>query len=138
MADPTFIVRVQLYFHWANGSFSPVKQVGGGLIYYLPRAHRTDKTGVRAFPDGLRVLTGNPFLRSYNQSSLMVRFKLLYECGQYSTQNRAIQRRLKLSAGTALEQVGRLVSPFCPRTTVPMVSEAKSGSQAAGMAFEQM
>ncbi|KAI5477385.1 WSC and DUF1996 domain containing protein [Pseudohyphozyma bogoriensis] len=59
-----------LYFQWANGSFSLVDQVGGGLIYYLPRNNTLDTTPVLAFPDGLRVLTGNPFLRSYNESSL--------------------------------------------------------------------
>jgi hypothetical protein len=63
-------INPQLYFQWANGSFSPVKQVGGGLIYYLPRSNSLDTTPVKAFPDGLRVLTGNPFLRSYNSSSL--------------------------------------------------------------------
>ncbi|KAK4048779.1 hypothetical protein OIV83_004545 [Microbotryomycetes sp. JL201] len=56
-----------LYFQWANGSFSPVKQVGGGLIYYLQRGENGEK--ISAFPDGLRVLAGNPFLRSYDPSS---------------------------------------------------------------------
>ncbi|GAA5966294.1 hypothetical protein JCM3765_005246 [Sporobolomyces pararoseus] len=59
----------QLYFQWANGSFSSVSTVGGGLIYYLPRFHPTDKTNVTAFPDGFRVLTGNPFKRFYDASS---------------------------------------------------------------------
>jgi hypothetical protein len=36
----------------------------------VPRNHSTDTTKVMAFPDGLRMLTGNPFLRSYNSSSL--------------------------------------------------------------------
>ncbi|GAA5905139.1 uncharacterized protein JCM6883_004978 [Sporobolomyces salmoneus] len=58
-----------LYFQWANGSFSSVKTVGGGLIYYLPRFHPTDTTNVTAFPDGFRVLTGNPFKRFYDSSS---------------------------------------------------------------------
>lgn len=61
----------QLYFQHANGSFTSVTQVGGGLIYYLPRANSKDTTGVQAFPDGLRMLIGNPFLRSYDASSLM-------------------------------------------------------------------
>ncbi|GAA5847516.1 hypothetical protein JCM3766R1_005338 [Sporobolomyces carnicolor] len=59
----------QLYFQWANGSFTSVNAVGGGLIYYLPRFHPSDKTNVTAFPDGFRVLTGNPFKRFYDASS---------------------------------------------------------------------
>ncbi|GAA5931862.1 uncharacterized protein JCM15063_001588 [Sporobolomyces koalae] len=59
----------QMYFQWANGSFTSVDAVGGGLIYYLPRFHPTDKTNVTAFPDGLRMLTGNPFKRFYDGSS---------------------------------------------------------------------
>ncbi|GAA5867570.1 hypothetical protein JCM8547_001223 [Rhodosporidiobolus lusitaniae] len=60
-----------LYFQWANGSFSSAETTGGGLIYYLPRYHPSDTTNVTAFPDGLRMLTGNPFKRSYDSSSLM-------------------------------------------------------------------
>ncbi|GAA6061607.1 hypothetical protein JCM10212_000915 [Sporobolomyces blumeae] len=59
----------QLYFQWKNGSFSSVSAVGGGLIYYLPRFHPTDKTNVTAFPPGFRVLTGNPFKRFYDPTS---------------------------------------------------------------------
>lgn len=55
----------------ANGSFVPVQQVGGGLIYYLPRFNKLDKTNVTAFPDGLQMFTGSPAARSYNSSSLM-------------------------------------------------------------------
>ena len=57
-----------LYFAWANGSFSSVKQVGGALIYYLDRRHSSDATEVLAFPDGFRMLTGDPFKRSYDGS----------------------------------------------------------------------
>ncbi|GAA5890815.1 hypothetical protein JCM8208_003061 [Rhodotorula glutinis] len=38
------------------------------LIYYLPRFNAADKTNVTAFPDGLRMLAGNPFKRSYDGS----------------------------------------------------------------------
>ncbi|BGP05739.1 hypothetical protein JCM10049v2_001552 [Rhodotorula toruloides] len=58
----------QLYFQWANGSFTDVNVVGGGLIYYLPRNNAADTTNVTAFPDGFRMLTGNPFKRSYDGS----------------------------------------------------------------------
>ncbi|KAM0792065.1 hypothetical protein ACM66B_004770 [Microbotryomycetes sp. NB124-2] len=56
-----------LYFQWKNGSFSPVNQVGGGLIYYLQRGENGEK--ISAFPDGLRILAGNPFARSYDAQS---------------------------------------------------------------------
>ncbi|GAA6049137.1 hypothetical protein NBRC10513_003269 [Rhodotorula toruloides] len=61
-----------LYFHWANGSFTSVEQVGL-LVYYLPRNNKADKGKVQAFPDGLRMLAGNPYLRSYNASSDMAK-----------------------------------------------------------------
>jgi len=60
-----------LYFQWANGSVTLVQQVGGGLIYYLPRFSTSDTTNVTAFPSGLRMLAGTPTLRSYNESNLM-------------------------------------------------------------------
>lgn len=34
----------------------------------MPRNHSTDTTKVTAFPDGLRMLAGNPFKRSYDGS----------------------------------------------------------------------
>ncbi|KPV75713.1 uncharacterized protein RHOBADRAFT_25888, partial [Rhodotorula graminis WP1] len=54
------------FFEWKNGSFSSVSS--GLLIYYLPRFNAADKTNVTAFPDGLRMLAGNPFKRSYDGS----------------------------------------------------------------------
>lgn len=57
------------YFQWANGSFSSVQWVGAGLlIYYLQRNNPADTTKVTAFPDGFRMLTGDPFRRSYEDS----------------------------------------------------------------------
>ncbi|GAA5883643.1 hypothetical protein JCM3774_005991 [Rhodotorula dairenensis] len=59
----------QLYFQWANGSFSSVQWVGAGLlVYYLQRYNAADTTNITAFPDGFRMLTGNPFKRSYQDS----------------------------------------------------------------------
>ncbi|GAA5978798.1 hypothetical protein JCM10908_004490 [Rhodotorula pacifica] len=59
----------QLYFQWANGSFSSVQWVGAGLlVYYLQRDNAADTTNITAFPDGFRMLTGNPFKRSYQDS----------------------------------------------------------------------
>ncbi|GAA6058095.1 hypothetical protein JCM3770_001110 [Rhodotorula araucariae] len=59
-----------LWFWWANGSFTSVKQ-NGLLVYYLPRHNKADKTKVTAFPPGFRMLTGNPYKRSYDPDSLM-------------------------------------------------------------------
>ncbi|GAA5842608.1 hypothetical protein JCM9279_003637 [Rhodotorula babjevae] len=59
-----------LWFWWANGSFTSVEQ-NGLLVYYLPRFHATDKTKVTAFPEGFRMLVGNPYKRSYDENSLM-------------------------------------------------------------------
>lgn len=57
------------YFQWANGSFSSVQWVGAGLlVYYLQRYNTADTTNITAFPDGFRMLTGNPFKRSYQDS----------------------------------------------------------------------
>lgn len=58
------------YFQWANGSFTNVDAVGGGLIYYLPRNHPSDTTNVTAFPDDFRILTGSPFKRTYDGSDV--------------------------------------------------------------------
>ncbi|GAA5851817.1 hypothetical protein JCM8547_000066 [Rhodosporidiobolus lusitaniae] len=62
----------QLYFQWANGSFTAVPSVGGGaLIYYLFRDHPTDKYPIQAFPAGFRMLTGDPTQRTYYQTGNM-------------------------------------------------------------------
>ncbi|GAA5843512.1 hypothetical protein JCM3766R1_004355 [Sporobolomyces carnicolor] len=62
----------QLYFAWKNGSFT---SVGGGglLVYYLQRFHETDQDPIQAFPKDFRMLVGNPYTRSYDDSSLMSR-----------------------------------------------------------------
>ncbi|KPV72855.1 uncharacterized protein RHOBADRAFT_55528 [Rhodotorula graminis WP1] len=59
-----------LYVALADGTF---KSVPGGthLVYYLPRAHPTDRTKVLAFPEGLEMLAGSPMRRTYNASSLV-------------------------------------------------------------------
>ncbi|GAA6026743.1 hypothetical protein JCM8097_005827 [Rhodosporidiobolus ruineniae] len=61
----------QLYFQWANGSFTSVDINGGGLIYYLLRYNDADTTPITAFPDHFRMLVGNPFKRTYDASSEM-------------------------------------------------------------------
>ncbi|KAM0747454.1 hypothetical protein T439DRAFT_349869 [Meredithblackwellia eburnea MCA 4105] len=57
-----------LYFHWKNGSFTAVDG-GTLLVYYLPRNNSADKDKVQAFPDGFRMLAGNPYVRSYDPNS---------------------------------------------------------------------
>ncbi|KAI0284869.1 hypothetical protein BC826DRAFT_1109484 [Russula brevipes] len=52
----------ELYYQYKNGSFQAVSH-GGMLVYYLQRGAANET--VQAFPDGLRLLAGNPFLRSY-------------------------------------------------------------------------
>ncbi|KIY68708.1 hypothetical protein CYLTODRAFT_421362 [Cylindrobasidium torrendii FP15055 ss-10] len=53
-----------LYFQWANGSYSSVG--GGAVIYYL----FPDTAGsTTPFPDDFRMLSGDPSLRSFNESS---------------------------------------------------------------------
>ncbi|KPV72906.1 uncharacterized protein RHOBADRAFT_55573 [Rhodotorula graminis WP1] len=55
-----------LYVHWANDTFTRVRELDGGLAYYLFRFNEADKTNVTAFPPGFRMLAGDPFARSYN------------------------------------------------------------------------
>ncbi|GAA5968329.1 hypothetical protein JCM11641_003812 [Rhodosporidiobolus odoratus] len=59
-----------LSFAWANGSFTMVDQVGL-LVYYLQRFNKDDEGDILAFPAGFRMLAGNPYLRSYNESNQM-------------------------------------------------------------------
>ncbi|KAH8979366.1 hypothetical protein EDB86DRAFT_657912 [Lactarius hatsudake] len=51
----------ELYYQYKNGSFQVVTH-GGMIVYYLQR-NAANET-VEAFPDGLRMLAGNPYLRS--------------------------------------------------------------------------
>ncbi|KAF7887425.1 hypothetical protein EAF00_009719 [Botryotinia globosa] len=62
-----------LYYRAQNGSFISVGQNGGVTVYYLQRSDPLDpeySKGLLAFPEGFRMFAGNPFLRSYNASSL--------------------------------------------------------------------
>ncbi|GAA6063766.1 hypothetical protein JCM10212_006262 [Sporobolomyces blumeae] len=67
-ADMSAYWSPQLYFQWANGSFTMVEG-GGGFVYYLPRFHSSDKTKPLAFPKGFKMLAGDPFRRTYNKSA---------------------------------------------------------------------
>ncbi|CUS11857.1 unnamed protein product [Tuber aestivum] len=49
-----------LYFQDEAGNFNIVNQTGGMLVYYLPRGEN-----VKAFPDGFRIIAGDPTLRNF-------------------------------------------------------------------------
>ncbi|KAH9971395.1 hypothetical protein BGW80DRAFT_456878 [Lactifluus volemus] len=51
----------ELYYQYKNGSFSAVSH-GGMLVYYLQRSAPSET--IQAFPDGLRMLAGDPYVRS--------------------------------------------------------------------------
>ncbi|KAI1079785.1 hypothetical protein F5B20DRAFT_590325 [Whalleya microplaca] len=56
-----------LYYHAENGTFIPVKQSGGALIYYLQRTDEKDPNpseGLIAFPKDFRMVAGNPTNRN--------------------------------------------------------------------------
>ncbi|OBT64345.1 hypothetical protein VE03_05813 [Pseudogymnoascus sp. 23342-1-I1] len=60
-----------LYYKGQNGSFTSVEQIGGALIYYLQRADPKDPeydSGLLAFPEGFRMLAGDPMLRSFTST----------------------------------------------------------------------
>lgn len=53
-----------LYFRHVNGTFEPVRQVGGMLAYYLPHGN-SGTSQVQAFPPGFRMLSGDVNLEDY-------------------------------------------------------------------------
>ncbi|KAI0006827.1 hypothetical protein F4779DRAFT_643846 [Xylariaceae sp. FL0662B] len=60
-----------LYYHAENGSFIPVKQSGGALIYYLQRTDEKDPNpseGLIAFPEDFRMIAGDPANRNNSDS----------------------------------------------------------------------
>ncbi|KZF23573.1 putative WSC domain protein [Xylona heveae TC161] len=56
-----------LYYHAQNGSFISVPQVGGATVYYEQRGGPNNDQ-LLAFPEGFRMLAGNPFLHTYNDT----------------------------------------------------------------------
>ncbi|KAI0039451.1 hypothetical protein FA95DRAFT_1577588 [Auriscalpium vulgare] len=52
----------QLYYQFPNKTYASVDH-GGMLVYYLQRNGAGET--VQAFPDGLRMVAGNPYLRNY-------------------------------------------------------------------------
>lgn len=66
----------QLYVKFKNNTFMPVPQVGdrddttGGMtVYYLQRRGNDPNEKLHAFPEGFRMLAGDPFARSFNNTS---------------------------------------------------------------------
>ncbi|OBT83248.1 hypothetical protein VE02_08150 [Pseudogymnoascus sp. 03VT05] len=60
-----------LYYKGQEGSFTSVEQIGGALIYYLQRADPWDpeyEQDLLAFPEGFRMLAGDPMLRSFSNT----------------------------------------------------------------------
>ncbi|KAI0390448.1 WSC domain-containing protein [Xylariaceae sp. FL0594] len=61
-----------LFYHAQNGSFIPVKQTGGALIYYLQRSDSKDpnyKEGLIPFPKDFRMVAGNPYSRNFTDTN---------------------------------------------------------------------
>ncbi|TVY25082.1 WSC domain-containing protein [Lachnellula hyalina] len=60
-----------LYYKAENGSFISVGQNGGATIYYLQRSDPTDANypHIEAFPEGFRMVAGDPMLRSYSDTN---------------------------------------------------------------------
>jgi hypothetical protein len=59
----------ELFYRWDNGTYSLVPQ-GGLTVYYLFRTGPTQPTPAwKAFPPGFRMISGDPFKRSFNASS---------------------------------------------------------------------
>ncbi|KAI9844685.1 MAG: hypothetical protein M1837_005427 [Sclerophora amabilis] len=57
-----------VYFKAENGSFISVEQNGGALIYYQDRKDDPDQK-LLAFPEGFRMLAGDPSARSFDGST---------------------------------------------------------------------
>ncbi|KAB5539308.1 hypothetical protein GE09DRAFT_313649 [Coniochaeta sp. 2T2.1] len=61
-----------VYFHAENGSYISVEQVGGVNVYYQQRIdHEEIAKGkkIQPFPPGLRMLAGDPNMRTYDNTS---------------------------------------------------------------------
>ncbi|KAL2798642.1 hypothetical protein BJX66DRAFT_36175 [Aspergillus keveii] len=67
IADKSNYWIPSLYYQAENGSFTPVPQNGGALIYYLQRPEPGSDT-VLAPPKDLRMLAGNPLDREYKDT----------------------------------------------------------------------
>jgi hypothetical protein len=92
----------------------------------VPRYHSSDKTNVTAFPDGLKMLIGNPYARFLDPGFLDFASLTLLDRPlhlQIATRGptTALAMQTRLLDGTVsvapLEPTGILVKLTCPRTT---------------------
>jgi hypothetical protein len=60
-----------LYYNWGNGSLSLVPK-GGLTVYYLARSGTGAQANPKwkAFPPGFRMISGNPFRRTFDQNKV--------------------------------------------------------------------
>lgn len=69
----------QLYYVHQNGTYESVDLITGITTYYLSRGTPGPAGKVLAIPNGLRMLAGDPFRRSYNDSDVAQR-AIGYSC----------------------------------------------------------
>jgi len=63
-----------LYFQHADGTYEFVEQVGGMLAYYfLFKDDNNPSAGVKAFPEGFRMIAGDSLRRNYSIAGLDVK-----------------------------------------------------------------
>ncbi|KAK5070639.1 hypothetical protein LTR64_000314 [Lithohypha guttulata] len=70
-----------LYYQHQDGTFEKVNQLGGGLVYYLQRSG-PNKDKLQAFPEGFRMISGDPFKRSSGND--FASQAISYACLDYS------------------------------------------------------
>lgn len=63
----------QLYYTHENGTYEAIGMTGGLTVYYLPRGDPGPAGKILAVPNGLRMIAGDPFRRSYNSSDVAQR-----------------------------------------------------------------
>ncbi|KAI5890962.1 uncharacterized protein SCHCODRAFT_02627754 [Schizophyllum commune H4-8] len=68
-----------LYFQWSNGSYTSLD--AASTVYYL----YDNDAGVKAFPDGFRMIAGDENLRTFDNSSVSQR-AISYKCLQFDEQ----------------------------------------------------
>lgn len=77
--DKSAYWTANLWFNWANGSMSSVS--GGNVVYYL----FSDESGATtAFPDGFQMISGDPSLRTFDESSIAQK-AVTYLCLDFDT-----------------------------------------------------